>query len=113
MLSQTGRRSGARFDILIYAKQVRRIVFILDRDETVVIFTIACPHAIFTLIHDEVQVCSSRRVRVQCLPIVFCPRDDAFSIRGLRIHSDDDLSPDCLTIAPAASRSWLPDGLSR
>ena len=53
----TRRCNLARFNILIHAKEIIGIVFILDRDQPLVIIAVGCFHAPFAFVaHQEVYV---------------------------------------------------------
>src|SRR6266478_3295330 len=51
----------ARFDVLIHPKEIARIVFILNRNQSLVVISVSCLDAILTFIaHQKVYVRSAR-----------------------------------------------------
>ena len=51
-------------NVLIYAEQVRRIVALLDLCQAVVILGVCRSDASFALLHHEVDICATGRVRM-------------------------------------------------
>src|SRR6202023_1331341 len=78
-----------RLDVLIYAEQVRRIETLLDLRQTVVIFAVSRPDAIFALFHHEVDVRPAGGIWMKRAPILLRPGGDFFLVRGVRIDADN------------------------
>ena len=57
-----------RADILVDAKEVRRIVLLFDLDQTIVIVAIGGPDTVLSLFHHEIDVCATQVVGMYGVP---------------------------------------------
>src|SRR6516165_5248403 len=58
-------RALRRANVLVHPEEVSRIVLLLDRGQTVVVLAEGGSHALLALLHHEVDIGASGRVRVQ------------------------------------------------
>src|SRR5207245_11423604 len=55
-----------RFEVLIHAEKIIRLVFAFNRDQPLVITTVSVFHSFFSWIsHHKCSVCPSRRLRIR------------------------------------------------
>src|SRR6187399_3023852 len=80
-------------DVLIHSEQVRRIVFRLDPGQAVVVVSERRLHALLPLVHHEVHVRATGRIRVQGIEIALAPLGDGSALARVGIDTNDDLGP--------------------
>src|SRR5215510_16398654 len=87
-------------NILVDAKQVGRIVHVLECHETLIVVAIGRLDALGPLVHHEIHVGATCRVGMQCLPVSLRPSDDLLVVGWIWIDPNDDLCPGGVTVAP-------------
>ena len=50
------RSGGRRPDVLIHPEQVRRVVLVLDSDQSLVVVTVGCLDPFLSLVHHEARI---------------------------------------------------------
>src|SRR5439155_18627866 len=89
----------ARFDILIYAEEIARVIFIFDREQPLILVSVSFLHAIFSFIsHQKVYIRSTCRIEMQRVIITLRPRDDLFVVCWIGINADHYLRPGSISI---------------
>src|SRR6266487_4577313 len=78
-------------DILIHMEQIARIIFCLDLYQPGIVVAICCLHEVWALIHDHIDIAPTRRIGMQCHPVVFGPLDHALVVGRVWIDPDDHL----------------------
>src|SRR6266480_1416974 len=92
-----------RFDILIYAEAITRVIFIFDRDQPLIIISVSFLHPIFSFIsHQKVYIRSACRIGMQRIVITLRPRDDLFVVGWIGINADHHLRPLSVPVIPGS-----------
>lgn len=71
-----------RLDVLVQAKQVRRVVPALDLRQTLVVGPVALAHAVLPFVRHEIDVGTPRRMRTHRLPIALDPPHVGIGVMG-------------------------------
>jgi hypothetical protein len=91
--------SHRRPNVLIDAEQVHGIVLVLNRRQPLVVVSERCLNPFLALVHHEIDVCPTSRIRMQRVEIVLAPRRDLWTIRRIRIDTDNHFRPIRVAIA--------------
>ncbi len=78
-------------DILIHMEQIARIIRCFDLCQSGVVVAVRRFHIVRTLIHHHVDIASSRRIGMQCYPIVPGPLDQALVVGRVGVDTDNHL----------------------